>query len=367
LVSESQYKLLLDEQKSSSLKGEVNLSVTSRTVAVFTAAVMLTGIAASVVRAEDNSAVLAEVNGHQITRAELEKRQSGDLLQAKYKYYIAEKQAVEKLVREEILDDEARKEGVTAEELLKRHAGEIKEPTEDQIKVIYEATQSDKPYAQVRNDIRDHIIDLRRGKAEKAYFETLQKKAVTKIVLQPPTFSMTSSTGSPSLGPADAPVKIVEYADYQCPYCKQVHPLLKRLQEEFPNKTQLTYEDFPLPMHANAEKAAEAAHCAGDQGKYWEFHDAVFERATALDVPSLKELAKSVNLDQAKFDQCLDSGKQAATVAKSQTGGKDLGLTGTPTFFINGHMLGGAAKYETLRDMVVQAGGGAPDSQARAQ
>ena len=333
---------------------------------------MMAGIAASVARADDSSAVVAEVNGHQITRAELEKRQPGDLLQAKYKYYLAEKQAVEKLVRQEILADAAKKEGVTEEELLKRHTGQIKEPTEDQIEVFYEAMQtdkaySDKPYSEVRAEIRDRIMDMRRQKAAKAYFDTLEKQAATKVVLQPPIFSMATNSGSPTLGPADAPVKIVEYADYQCPYCKQMHPLLKRLQEEFPNKTQLTYEDFPLPMHANAEKAAEAAHCAGDQGKYWEFHDAVFERATALDVPSLKQLAKTVNLDSAKFDQCLDSGKHAPDVAKGQTQGKDLGLTGTPTFFINGHMVNGAAKYETLRDMVAQAGGGAPGSQARAQ
>jgi protein-disulfide isomerase len=330
------------------------------------AVLMLTGIAASVACADDSSAVVAEVNGHQLTRAELDKRESGDLLQAKYKYYMAEKQAVDKMVREELLDEAAKKEGVSVEELLKRHIGEVKTPSDDQIEVFYEGMQSDKPLAEIHNDIRQHIIDLRRQKAASAYLETLRTKGDVKIELEPPSTAVSSTAGAPTLGPADAPVKIVEYADYQCPYCKQMHPLIKRLREEFP-KTQLIYEDFPLPMHANAQKAAEAAHCAGDQGKYWEFHDAIFDYSGSLEVSNLKSIAKTVKLDQASFDQCLDSGKRAGAVAMGQLQGKALGITGTPTFFINGHMVTGAAKYETLRDLVAQESGGHPGAQARAK
>jgi protein-disulfide isomerase len=330
------------------------------------AVLMLTGIAASVARADDSSAVVAEVNGHQLTRAELDKRESGDLLQAKYKYYMAEKQAVDKMVREELLDEAAKKEGVSVEELLKRHIGEVKTPSDDQVEVFYEGMQSDKPLAEIHNDIRQHIIDLRRQKAASAYLETLRTKGDVKIELEPPTTAVSSTAGAPTLGPTDAPVKIVEYADYQCPYCKQMHPLIKRLREEFP-KTQLIYEDFPLPMHANAQKAAEAAHCAGDQGKFWEFHDEIFDYSGSLDVSNLRGMAKTLKLDQASFDQCLDSGKHAPDVAKGHIQGAALGITGTPTFFINGHMVTGAAKYETLRDLVAQESGGNPGAQARAK
>ena len=342
------------------------MSVTSRVLTVFMAVLMLTGIAASVARADDSSAVVAEVNGHQLTRAELDKRESGDLLQAKYKYYMAEKQAVDKMVREELLDEAAKKEGVSVEELLKRHIGEVKTPSDDQVEVFYEGMQSDKPLAEIHNDIRQHIIDLRRQKAASAYLETLRTKGDVKIELEPPTTAVSSTAGAPTLGPTDAPVKIVEYADYQCPYCKQMHPLIKRLREEFP-KTQLIYEDFPLPMHANAQKAAEAAHCAGDQGKFWEFHDEIFDYSGSLDVSNLRGMAKTLKLDQASFDQCLDSGKHAPDVAKGHIQGAALGITGTPTFFINGHMVTGAAKYETLRDLVAQESGGNPGAQARAK
>jgi protein-disulfide isomerase len=332
------------------------------------AALMLTGIAASVACADDSSAVVAEVNGHQVTRADLDKRASGELLQAKYKYYTAERQAVDKLVREELLNDAAKKEGVSVEELLKRHIGQVKEPSDDQVEVFYEGMESDKPFSEMRGDIRQHIVDLRRQKAANAYLETLRKNGDVKIELEPPTATAVLSTpGAPTLGPADAPVKIIEYADYQCPYCKQMQPLIKRLREEFPNKTQLIYEDFPLPMHANAQKAAEGAHCAGDQGKYWEFHDAIFDHTGSLDVTNLKGMAKTVKLDQASFDQCLDSGKHGADVAKGQIQGKVLGITGTPTFFINGHMVTGAAKYEVLRDIVAQESSGNPGAQARSK
>ena len=330
------------------------------------AVLMLTGIAASVACADDSSAVVAEVNGHQLTRAELDKRESGDLLQAKYKYYMAEKQAVDKLVREELLNDAAKKEGVSVEELLKRHIGEVKAPTDDQVEVFYEGMQSDKSLPEIHDDIRQHIVDLRRQKAATAYLETLRTKGDVKVEIEPPTTTVSSTAGAPTLGPADAPVKIIEYADYQCPYCKQMHPLIKRLREEFP-KTQLVYEDFPLPMHANAEKAAEAAHCAGDQGKYWEFHDAIFDHSGSLDVTNLKGIAKTVKLDQTSFDQCLDSGKHAPDVAKGQIQGTGLGITGTPTFFINGHMVTGAAKYETLKEIVAQESSSNPGAQALAK
>lgn len=327
---------------------------------------MATGIAAAPsASADDSSTVVAEVNGHQLTRADLEKRESGDLLQAKYKYYLVERQAVDQLVDDQLLSDQAEKEHVSVEELLKRHADNtVKDPTEDQLEIFYEGIGSDKPYAEMRPQILDHIRSLRRQKARTAYLDSLKKKGDVRVMLESPMVAV-AADNSPSLGPANAPVKIIEFADFQCPYCKQMHPELKKLQEEFPNKTILTYKDFPLAMHQNAEKAAEAAHCAGDQGKFWEYHDAIFESSAPLDIANLKEMSKSLKLDQAAFDKCLDSGKQAATVAKGFEEGKKLGITGTPTIFINGHVVSGAAKYDTLKELVEQQAGAAPGPQAK--
>ena len=116
----------------------------------------------------------------------------------------------------------------------------------------------------------------------------------------------------------------------------------------------MAFKDFPLPMHAHAEKAAEAARCADEQGKFWNFHDILFENQQKLELAQLKEYARTLKLDAARFDQCLDAGEQAAAVQKDIVQGQRLGLTGTPSFFINGHFLSGAVGYGTLREIVEQ-------------
>ena len=174
-----------------------------------------------------------------------------------------------------------------------------------------------------------------------------------RIALAPPEAEV-ALDNAPRRGPQDAPVVIVEFADYECPYCQQIHPELKKLQAEFAGKVAVAFKDFPLPMHAHAEKAAEATRCAAEQGKFWDFHDLLFDNAPKFDPAQLKEHARTLKLDAPRFDQCLDAGEQAAAVRKDFAEGQRLGLTGTPSFFINGHYLTGAAKYNTLREIVEQ-------------
>ena len=156
------------------------------------------------------------------------------------------------------------------------------------------------------------------------------------------------------IGPENAPVTLVEYADYECPYCQRIYPELKKLQEEFAGKVAVAFKDFPLPTHPHAKKVAEAARCAAEQGRFWEFHDLLFDGHQKLDLPQLKEYARVLKLDAARFDHCLDAGEQAAAVQKDFAQGQRLGLTGTPSFFINGHFLSGAVGYGTLREIVEQ-------------
>jgi protein-disulfide isomerase len=157
---------------------------------------------------------------------------------------------------------------------------------------------------------------------------------------------------APVRGSRNAAVTIVEFADYQCPYCQQMHPELKVLQEELAGKVALVFKDFPLDMHINAEKAAEAARCAGEQGKYWDFHDTLFHNSDRLEVPQLKQYARDLKLNQSNFDTCLDSGKEAAAIQKDLAQGRQLGVRGTPSFFFNGRMVSGSMDYYTLRGIV---------------
>jgi protein-disulfide isomerase len=172
------------------------------------------------------------------------------------------------------------------------------------------------------------------------------------ITLAPPSADFPLE-GAPRLGPENAPVRLVEFADYQCPYCAKVNPHIAKLREEFGDKVSVYFKDLPLQMHANARKAAEAARCAGDQNKFWEFHDQLF-RSAQLEVPQLKQQARDMKLDGDKFDKCLDEGTQASAVQKDLTDAQALGLSGTPAFFLNGQYFSGAVDYNTIRDMVNQ-------------
>jgi hypothetical protein len=216
----------------------------------------LNGLGSGQALANDASSVVARVAGRPLTRGELEQKEAADLLQARYKYYLAEKAALDKLIDEEVAENEARREKVTVEQLLENHADkQVKDPTEDQLQVYYEGLQSDQPYSAVRPQILAHIRQLRRNKAGIAYVKDLRKKADVHVALEPPAVSI-GSIDAPTTGPSDAPIRIVEFADYQCPYCKKVASELKQLVDQtFAGKAALTFADFPLPMHHNAEES----------------------------------------------------------------------------------------------------------------
>ncbi len=147
----------------------------------------------------------------------------------------------------------------------------------------------------------------------------------------------------PQLGPKDAKVTIVEFSDYECPFCGRYYrDTYKGLKEKYGDKVRFVFKDFPLPFHQKAQKASEAAHCAGEQGKYWEYHDVLFENQRNLSEEELKGYARKLNLDGVKFDACLGSERFASKVRDGLNAGRSVGVSGTPTFFINGRRLVGA-------------------------
>jgi len=302
---------------------------------------------------QNGSSVVAEIAGHKVSADELEEKEAGKLLQAKYKYYLAERDALDQYIDDQLLEMQAKKEGVTLDELFKRHiSANVPEPTEDQLRFYYEGVQTDEPYEAARPHIVDTVHQLRTKKARDAYIAELRGEYGVVVELNQPSAHVEVGD-APRLGSDSAPVQIIEFADYECPYCQQVNADLTRLREQFGNSVSVTYKDFPLPMHPLAARAAEAARCAGAQGKFWEFHDSLFE-TKRLQVSDLKEQAGKLKLDTARFDQCLDSGEQAAAVKKDSKEGQRLGLQGTPSFFINGHFMSGAIGYMKLRDTVMQ-------------
>lgn len=156
-------------------------------------------------------------------------------------------------------------------------------------------------------------------------------------------------------GSEDAPVTIVEFSDYECPFCARfATQTLPAIDEQYikTGKAKLIFRDFPLGFHANAQKAGEAAECAGEQGKYYEMHDKLFAEGVAGGVASFKQYAKELGLDEAKFNECLDSGKMASEVQKDLRDGEAAGVEGTPAFFINGKLVSGAQPFEVFKSII---------------
>ncbi len=302
---------------------------------------------------QNDSSVVAEIGGRKVTADELAEKEAGKLLQAKYKYYLAERDALEQYIEDQLLEMQAKKEGVTLDELYKRHVAiNVPEPTEDQLRFYYEGVQTDETYESARIHIIETVHQLRTKKARDAYLAELRAQYGVVVELSQPSAHVEVANAE-RLGSENAPVQIIEFADYECPYCQKVNEDLNRLREQFGNQVSVVYKDFPLPMHPLAPRAAEAAHCAGAQGKFWEFHDALFQ-TKRLQTSDLKQQARTLKLDTARFDQCLDGGEEIAVVKKDAQEGQRLGLQGTPSFFINGHFMSGAIGFMKLRDTVLQ-------------
>lgn len=158
----------------------------------------------------------------------------------------------------------------------------------------------------------------------------------------------------PIKGPTAAPVTVVEFSDFQCPYCVGAEKTVKALMEseEYRGKIRLVYRDLPLQGHALAAKAAEATHCAADQGRYWQMHDKLFENSPKLEVSELKNYARGIGLDAVRFDTCLDSGAKAGVVLDQTLMAEQMGVDATPAFFINGQLLTGTQPLEAFKFVI---------------
>jgi len=146
-------------------------------------------------------------------------------------------------------------------------------------------------------------------------------------------------------------IEIIEFSDFQCPACGAAYPEIKKFMEQYGDKVKFAYRHFPLPNHQFAWKAGEASECADEQGKFWEFHNKLFENQKVLNVDAIKSYAEQIGLDTEKFNSCLDSGKMSSKVSAGLSEGQSLGVDSTPTFFINGEKYVGVQNFEKLKQI----------------
>lgn len=300
--------------------------------------------------------VVAEIGGRKITLAELDaKWQEADPAeQARVTQllYQNRRNVLEQMLGDMLIETAAKGTGQTSDEYLAQEVGKrLKPPTDADIQQFFESNKDrtqGRTFEQLREPIREFLTSQRELQARAQVVDELRKKGTTpvRLALEPPRREVTVSAHDPVRGPAAAAITIVEYSDFECPYCGRITPTLEKLRAAYPEKVRLVFKDFPLPNHARAPKASEAAHCANDQGKYWEMHDRLFANQQALDVPALKQHAVALGLQAAPFDQCLDSGKHAGIVASDLEEGRKLGIESTPTLFVNGRPVVGAQPYE---------------------
>jgi len=312
------------------------------------------------VRADE---VVAEVDGKPVTYGEVEKEQGGKLLQAEVKalteLYDVRRNAVDQYVTKRLLEDEAKAKGETLEQWFdKELLGMVAAPSDEEMKKFYEQNKPQmggQGYDQIKDRIATHLKQQKGREQLAKVVDDLKGKHGVQITLAQPNLPRieVAATG-PSRGPENAPVTIVEFSDFQCPYCGREYPVVERLMKEYDGRVRLVFRHFPLDFHNFAQKAAEAGACAADQGgeKFWKLHDRMFTNQQKLAVDDLKGYAKDLGLDSARFDKCLDGSEKRALVESDEKAGQEAGVTGTPAFFVNGLFINGAVPYEQFKDAV---------------
>jgi protein-disulfide isomerase len=297
---------------------------------------------------------LAEVDGQPITAGEVEKAIGAPLAKLQEQIYSMKRQKLEALIAERLLAKEAAKRRMSVPALLDAEVtSKVGLVTEQEIEAFYQANkarlQGDE--ATVREQIRNQLQNQKLAARRQEFLQSLQSKAKVLVYLKPPPVlrAEVSVAEAPFKGAATAPVTIVKFEDFHCPFCKRVQPTLAQLLSRYGKKVKLVHRDFPIDqIHPQARKAHEAARCANDQGKFWEYHDVLYANAPKASLEELKTYAEQVALNLPAFERCLSSGKYQAAVQKDVDEGNRLGVTGTPAFFINGRLLSGAQPLESF-------------------
>lgn len=307
---------------------------------------------------KDERVKLADVDGQIVYASDLEKSAGKALFEQRERLYKLEKQKLDEHISAVLLTREAKKRGISVATLLDQEVNSKILPIgDDEIEVFYRSNGSrlGVELGKIREQIREFLRNQKIEAQKALFFKSLRSTAKIETYLKAPSYfrAEVPITGAPSKGAEKAPVTIVKFEDYECPFCKQVQPTFTELLSRYNGKVRLVHKDLPLDaIHPQARQAAEAARCADEQGKFWSYHDVLYAKAPKLGPKDLKSYAKEVELDINAFERCFDSGKLKAIVQRDLMDGAQLGLTGTPTFFINGREVSGNQPLETFTALI---------------
>ena len=310
-----------------------------------------------------DSDVAARVGDRSITVKEIDDKwraaAPADHAQAVQKIYDGRKEALDSIIADMLIEQAAKAKGqtnptqFTEAEIARR----VKPATDEEVVAFFQENQAQmqgRGLSAMGPAIRRYLDDERRTRAYQEFVGELRKAGpAVRVVLDAPRYTVNVAADDPVIGPANAPVTLVEFSDFQCPFCLRVAPTLKRLREAYGDRIRIVWKDFPLTtIHPEAFKAAEAAQCARDQGKFWEYHDVLFGNQQALQPEFLKKYAADIGLNAAAFGTCLDTAKYSDRVQEQMGIGNGLGVGSTPSTFVNGRMVSGAVPYETFAAII---------------
>lgn len=304
--------------------------------------------------------VVATWDGGKMTYGELLEAQKAafeklERKQAKERYQLEQRQLEGHIVKM-LVEKAAKKKGQTEEEYFKA-LGANQNPTEGEMKAFYEENvkSSGQPYEAVKGRIQQYLMQNKARETFQAEIERLKKQANVQIDLPAPEVPKVSFDleGEPFMGKPGAPVEVVAFSDFECPYCARATSGVEKLLEAYPGKVKVYFMHFPLSFHKKAMPAAIASECAHAQDEFWAFHDKVFENQKALSEDKLTAWAKDIGLDMEKFQACMDDPSTKKEVMADMEQGKSAGVQGTPSFFINGEQYDkGVPSVEALQKYV---------------
>lgn len=288
--------------------------------------------------------VVAEMKGKKFTYGDLLEAAASDLREAQTEYlqkvHQIEQQALEQVVIQHLVEKKAKEKGIDPGDFVKSLGDGVPEPTDKQIQDFYDQRVASS--GQPLDAVRARIVTFLKGQAQQEKIReamtAMKKEAGVKTSLPPPDLPKAEFdlAGRPSKGPDDAKVTVVEFSDFQCPYCSRAAPQLAQLMKDHPEEVKVYFLHYPLSFHPQAMPSAIAAECAHAQGKFWELHDQMFANQRELAPDKYTEWAKSAGLDMKKFEACQKDPKTEARIQSDMAMGRAAGVSGTPSFFVNG-------------------------------
>jgi protein-disulfide isomerase len=296
--------------------------------------------------------VLAEVDGVPVTEEEIEKALAVQLSKLEEQIYTLKQQRLDAMIVERLITKEAATRGVTQAALLDAEVtAKVGLVTEQEIDAFYQANNLVKDDdATRREQVRSRLQGQKIAAQREAFVKALRSRAKVAVYLTPPPVQRikVNVDGAPFVGATLAPVTIVEFSDFHCPFCQRAEDTIAQILSRYGDRVRVIWRDYPVDnLHPQARKAHEAARCAADQEKFWPYQRALFA-GPPKQPDQLPAVAQATGLDMASFNECVVSGKHQAAVQKDVDEGKRLELTGTPTFFINGRVLTGAQPLEAF-------------------